>query len=86
LWLQKLGIEGMINVNQELRWWKKFMAGGKDFSTALGGMVLGILGGILAAAVLDALLKPKCPICKEVIQRGVPTCPHCGSFLQWGSQ
>jgi len=76
----------MIDINQKPKWWKKFMATGKDFSTVFGGVLLGILGGIVAAAILNTLTLPRCPICKHVIQRGVSICPHCGSFLQWGSQ
>lgn len=62
------------------------MATGKDFGSAVGAAILGIVGGIAIAAILDALTSPKCPVCKNAVQRGVPVCPHCSSFLRWSSQ
>lgn len=76
----------MMGITQGLKWWQRFMANGKDLSALLGGILLGILGGIVAAAIINALAEPKCPGCQRVIQQGVPTCPHCGTFLQWGNQ
>ena len=60
------------------------MAGGKDFSALLGGIVLGVLGGIVAAAILNALTPPKCPYCGATVRQGDPICGSCRQALYWG--
>ncbi len=59
------------------------MTTGKDFGNTVGAILVGIVGGIVAAAILDAITTPKCPICKQNIQQGAPVCPNCGRLLQW---
>lgn len=50
-----------------------------DIWGALGALLLGAIG----LAILGEISQPKCPVCKNKIQRGVSVCPHCGSTLQW---
>lgn len=57
---------------------------GKEFGEAIGAILLGILGGLALAAILEALTKPKCPVCKHTIEKGITICPHCQASLQWG--
>ena len=64
--------------------WKKFMADSKDFGALLGAILLGVVGGIVAAAILDALTPPKCPYCGSTVCQGDPVCGSCGQALYWG--
>lgn len=50
-----------------------------DVWGAIGALALGAVG----LAILAEVTKPKCPICKNKIQRGITICPHCSSTLQW---
>ena len=84
LWLHRMRSECMIATSRTLKQCRGFMANGKDLSNLIGGILLGILGGIVAAAIINALTAPKCPHCQGVVQRGVPRCPHCDIFLVWG--
>ena len=74
----------MIKANLKLRWLQKLMATGKDVGSAIGAVALGIIGGIIAAAIINALRPIRCPGCQNTIQRGIQRCPTCGIFLQWG--
>jgi hypothetical protein len=58
--------------------------GGK-VGEAIGAILLGIIGGVALGAILEAVSKPKCPVCKQTIEKGVPVCPHCSSCLTWES-
>lgn len=57
--------------------------GGKDFGVAVGAILLGILGGMILAAVLDRFGNYKCPVCHKQIQRGASNCPNCHVALRW---
>jgi len=61
------------------------MAGnsGGNVGEALGAILLGIIGGVALGAILDAMSKPKCPVCNQTIENGTPVCPHCSASLQW---
>ena len=59
------------------------MANGKDFGTVLGGIALGIIGGMVAAAIIDALTPPKCPYCGSVVHKGDQVCGTCREPLYW---
>ncbi|HEX9896425.1 MAG TPA: hypothetical protein VGA85_02020 [Dehalococcoidales bacterium] len=63
------------------------MAGssGKELGEALGAIFLGIVGGLALASILEALTKPKCPVCKNTVEKGTVICPHCSAWLQWGA-
>ena len=39
---------------------------------------------ILGASALAEALNPKCPVCKNQVDRGAIRCPHCGAPLRWG--
>lgn len=64
------------------------MAGnsGKDLGEAIGAIFLGILGGLALGAILEALSKPKCPVCGNPIEKEAIICPHCSAWLQWSSR
>ncbi len=53
----------------------------------IGGVVLGIAAaiglGLLGAAIIDALTKPKCPNCRNSVERNTPYCKNCGTILRW---
>lgn len=57
---------------------------GKELGEAVGAILLGIVGGLALAAILEAVTKPKCPVCKNTIEKGIAVCPHCQTWLQWG--
>ena len=40
--------------------------------------------GFLGLALISSALKPRCPQCNNVIEKGVVICPHCGTYLRWG--
>ena len=63
------------------------MAGnsGEGIGEAIGAIILGIVGGVALGAILDAFTKPKCPICKNIIEKDTAICPYCSSLLQWRS-
>lgn len=46
-------------------------------------IILGVLGGLAAIAVINALTKPKCPVCNNEVPRGANPCPHCFTALKW---
>lgn len=50
----------------------------------VGGLLLGILGGLALKALVDYLGRPRCPVCRRQIQRGVASCPYCHVALRWG--
>jgi hypothetical protein len=50
----------------------------------IGAILIGLLGGMAAIALLLLLSKPKCPHCHNDIEKGTPICPHCNIPLQWG--
>ena len=60
-------------------------SGGEEIGKAIGAVILGIAAGALTAAIIDALTKPKCPVCRNTINKGTAVCPHCNTWLQWGS-
>jgi predicted amidophosphoribosyltransferase len=41
--------------------------------------------GLIAAGLSGFFAKPKCPVCKAVLQNKPPICPHCRTPLKWGS-
>jgi len=56
----------------------------KQVEEAIGAIVLGILGGLVAASIINYLTKRStCPVCKQPIQQGITRCPHCQTFLEW---
>lgn len=57
---------------------------GSDLGEALVGIALGILGGLALGSLLDHLFNPKCPRCKQPINREMKICPSCGYFLDGG--
>lgn len=59
------------------------MGSSQDAIGTLGGIILGVLGGIALAAIIDALIGTRCPVCGGRIEEGVPVCPHCHSALEW---
>lgn len=59
------------------------MSNGKA-GEVLGAIVVGVLGGLIAAAIIDALIgNASCPACHQQVRRGVTPCPHCGTTLRW---
>ncbi|MBI4233258.1 MAG: zinc-ribbon domain-containing protein [Chloroflexi bacterium] len=58
------------------------MAGG-DGGKALAAIILAFLGGLAAVAVIDALSRPKCPVCRNQVPKGANPCPYCRTALKW---
>ena len=51
---------------------------------AIGAIILGVVGGILLAALARYLSRRyRCPVCGTEIQYGVNPCPHCRTILNW---
>ena len=46
-------------------------------------MVAGIVLGAIGIALLASRAKPKCPACKNVVEKGEPACVSCGVWLKW---
>ena len=60
------------------------MTNGKKVGEALGAIALGVIGGLIAASIINYLLdRPKCPVCKKQIPRRALQCPYCKSYLEW---
>jgi hypothetical protein len=59
------------------------MGKGGDVSEAIAAVLLGIAGGLAAAALIDYLSSSKCPVCNNRIPRGTAQCPSCGVVLEW---
>ena len=49
-----------------------------DLGEAITGIVLGILGGIALAEILNRLLGKKCPRCGNIVQSNQIYCLRCG--------
>ena len=45
----------------------------------LAGLTIGFIG----YTILSLFARPRCPICKDKIERGIPICPKYKSELQW---
>jgi len=56
---------------------------GEDILGAIIGIGSGILLGMLGAAILDSLSKPRCPYCKSPVERNATYCRNCNSYLRW---
>ena len=56
----------------------------KRVGEAIGAIALGILGGLVAASLINYLSgRPTCPVCKQKIPREIKKCPHCETYLEW---
>ncbi len=81
-----------ISSKYRLKIWRYDNMSKKDYSDgllgAIGVTILGILGGIILAAILSALTVKSgystCPVCNSPIQRYSYKCPNCHAPLQWG--
>ena len=47
------------------------------------GIVAGVGLGLLGAAIIDALTKPKCPNCGFAVERNTSYCNNCQTILRW---
>lgn len=52
-----------------------------DFWEGVAALLLGFVG----LAIISSMFKPQCPTCKGTIEKGTTVCPHCGTYLKWGS-
>jgi ssDNA-binding Zn-finger/Zn-ribbon topoisomerase 1 len=57
-------------------------------SDAIIGIILGIIGGAIAAYLLGKALEPKanCPVCGTYVTKDLDNiiiCPKCGTELRW---
>lgn len=60
------------------------MVDAKRVGEAIGAIALGILGGLVAASIINYLAgRSICPVCKKDIHREIRRCPHCGTYLEW---
>ena len=50
---------------------------------ALIGVAAAVGLGLLGAAVIGALFKPKCPNCGTIVNRNEPYCNSCHTILRW---
>lgn len=55
----------------------------EDILGALIGIGSGIILGMLGAAILDSLSKPRCPYCKSPVEKNATYCRNCNSYLRW---
>ncbi len=55
----------------------------EDILAGIAGVIVGIIGGLAIAAILDAILKPKCPVCNNPLEYGEEYCPKCKTALRW---
>ncbi|WP_338094949.1 hypothetical protein [Methanorbis furvi] len=58
------------------------MSESDDIAEGILVAVAGIFVGFLVAALLSSKTA-LCPVCKQTINSGTPTCPHCGVQLKW---
>lgn len=56
---------------------------GAAIGTAIGAIILGVLGGLALKAVVDYIGRPKCPVCERHVRPGVNQCPKCHTVLRW---
>ncbi len=54
-----------------------------DFGELIASAIIGLAGGVIIAAILSAISKPKCPYCQYEIVKGVQQCPNCNNYIQW---
>jgi uncharacterized protein (UPF0212 family) len=54
-----------------------------NFGEFLASALIGLAGGVVVAAILSAMSKPKCPYCQYEIEKGMRQCPNCNNFIQW---
>jgi len=56
-----------------------------DAGEAIAAIILGVLGGILLAAILSSIFSKKyrCPNCNNFVTKGTPCCPACNAALRW---
>ena len=59
------------------------MAKDDEIIGAIIGIAAGAALGLLGAAIIDALTKPKCPNCGALIDRDAPYCKNCHIPLRW---
>jgi hypothetical protein len=52
------------------------------FDTLLN-FLLGVALGGAGYAILSSIVKPRCPVCKNKIERFTQECPICHSKLRW---
>ena len=53
-----------------------------DLGEAIAGIVLGILGGIALAEILNRLFGKKCPRCGNIVQQDQFYCLKCGAKVK----
>lgn len=56
---------------------------GKNNYDKVIGFLMGLGAGVIVYAFLSLFEKPKCPICKQTIEKNAPVCPYCHSKLRW---
>ena len=54
-----------------------------DEKGGAAALVVGIVLGAIGIALLASRAKPKCPACKNVVEKGEPACVSCGAWLAW---
>jgi len=60
------------------------MTDSKQIEEAIGAIILGIFGGMIAASIINYLTKRStCPVCKQQIKQGTNRCPYCQTYLEW---
>ena len=55
---------------------------GEDILGALIGIGAGVFLGLLGAAVLDSLSRPKCPYCNNPVEKNAIYCENCNTLLR----
>ncbi len=45
---------------------------------AIGAIILGVIGGLALGAIIEAVAKPKCPVCHSTIEKETIIC-QCSS-------
>lgn len=56
---------------------------GENILGAIVGIAFAVGLGLLGAAIIGGLAKPKCPACGNSVIRNAPYCENCNTVLRW---
>ena len=59
------------------------MGKGDEALGAIIGVAAAVGLGLLGAAIIDALIKPKCPNCSSPVDQNASYCNNCKISLRW---
>ena len=62
---------------------EEFVVKKKNKFNTLVNFLFGVVLGGAGYAILSSIVKPRCPVCKNKIERFTQECPVCHSRLRW---